>query len=36
MADSKATIEEIEIAKKAEANATVQTKTTTKEKGGTE
>lgn len=36
MADSKATIEEIEIAKKAEANATVQTMTTTKEKGGTE
>lgn len=36
MADSKATIEEIEIAQKAEANATVQTKTTTKEKGGTE
>lgn len=36
MADSKATIEEIEIAQKAEANATVQTMTTTKEKGGTE
>ena len=34
MADSKATIEEI--AQKAEANATVQTMTTTKEKGGTE
>lgn len=31
MADSKATIEEIEIAQKAEANATVQTMTTTKE-----
>ena len=36
MADSKATIEEIEIAQKAEANATVQTMTTTKEEGGTE
>mgnify|MGYP003306231470 FL=1 len=36
MADSKATIEEIEIAQKAEANATEQTMTTTKEKGGTE
>lgn len=36
MADSKATIEEIEIAQEAEANATVQTMTTTKEKGGTE
>lgn len=36
MADSKATIEEIEIAQNAEANATVQTMTTTKEKGGTE
>ena len=36
MADSKATIEEIEIAQKAEANATVQTMTTTKETGGTE
>ncbi|MCI7284253.1 MAG: DUF4129 domain-containing protein [Prevotella sp.] len=36
MADSKATIEEIEIAQKAETNATVQTMTTTKEKGGTE
>lgn len=36
MADSKATIEEIEIAQKAEAKATVQTMTTTKEKGGTE
>lgn len=36
MADSKATIEEIEIAQKAEANATVQTMTTTKEKGGSE
>ena len=34
MADSKATIEEI--SQKAEANATVQTMTTTKEKGGTE
>lgn len=36
MADSKATIEEIEIAQKAETNATVQTMTTTKEEGGTE
>lgn len=34
MADSKATIEEIEIAPKAEANATEQTMTTTMEKGG--
>jgi len=34
MADSKATIEEI--SQKAEANATVQTMTTTKEKGGSE
>lgn len=34
IADSKATMKEIEIAKKAEANATEQTMTTTKEKGG--